>query len=345
MASMNIKTNRKYDCICMGRSCMDLYSNDPGVPFPRIKSFNAYVGGSPTNIAVGTSKLGLNTALLTAVGEDPVGDFVLNYLANEKVDTRYIPTKPGRRTSCVILGIEPPDKFPLVYYRDNCADNALSIDDAAAVPLDETAVFVVTGTNLSRETSRSATLYAVEKARRGGAKVVLDIDFRADQWPDVRYFGSAIRSLVPLLDIVIGTEDEINAVMRIESSDVGLTHSQVSDTRVDGDTRANALVLMDGGPEVVVVKLGQHGCRVYEKGGVVNTVPGFPVKIHNILGAGDAFAAGFICGIIRGWDVKKAARLGNACGAIVVTRHGCSISMPTIDEVVAFAGNEAFNFA
>ena len=209
MTSINIKAERQYDCICMGRSCMDLYSNDPGVSFPEIKSFNAYVGGSPTNIAVGASKLGLKTALLTAVGKDPVGDFVLNYLTKEKVDTRYIPTKPGRRTSCVILGIEPPDKFPLVYYRDNCADNALSIDDAAAVPLDETAVFVVTGTNLSRETSRSATLYAVEKARRDGAKVVLDIDFRADQWPDVRYFGSAIRALVPLLDVVIGTEDEI----------------------------------------------------------------------------------------------------------------------------------------
>ena len=99
---------------------------------------------------------------------------------------------------------------------------------------------------------------------------------------------------------------------------------------------------MDNGPEMVVVKLGQHGCRVYEKGGDETAVAGFPVKIHNILGAGDAFAAGFICGIIRGWDVNKAARFGNACGAIVVTRHGCSISMPTMDEVVAFAKDEAF---
>lgn len=342
MTRINIKANQQYDCICMGRSCMDLYSNDPGVSFTEIKSFNAYVGGSPTNIVVGASRLGLKTALLTAVGQDPVGEVVLNFLKKEKVDTRYIPTKPDRRTSCVILGIEPPDKFPLVYYRDNCADNALSIDDAAVLPLDKTAVFVATGTNLSQETSRSATLYAVEKARRDGAKTVFDIDFRADQWSDVRYFGTAIRSLVPLLDVVIGTEDEINAMMRIDSSDVGLTHSQVSDTRVAGDTEANARRLMESGPEVVVVKQGRHGCRVYEKSSDVTAVPGFPVKIHNILGAGDAFAAGFIYGITRGWDVSKAARLGNACGAIVVTRHGCSISMPTMDEVVAFAKDEAF---
>lgn len=260
------------------------YSNNPGAPFPRIKSFNAYVGGSPTNIAVGASKLGLNTALLTAVGQDPVGDFVLNYLTEVKVDTRFIPTKPGRRTSCVILGIEPPDKFPLVYYRDNCADNALTIDDADLLPLDKTAVFVVTGTNLSQETSRSATLYAVEKAHRQGAQVVLDIDFRADQWTDVRYFGSAIRSLIPLVDVVIGTEDEINAVLRTDSGDVDLTHSQVSDTRVTGDSQANARVLMASGPQVVVVKQGQHGCQVYEQGDEPTTVPGFPVKILNILG-------------------------------------------------------------
>jgi 5-dehydro-2-deoxygluconokinase len=242
------------------------------------------VGGSPTNIAVGASKLGLNTALLTAVGQDPVGDFVLNYLTEVKVDTRFIPAKPGRRTSCVILGIEPPDKFLLVYYRDNCADNALTIDDADLLPLDKTAVFVVTGTNLSQETSRSATLYAVEKAHRQGAQVVLDIDFRADLWTDVRYFGSAIRSLIPLVDVVIGTEDEINAVLRTDSGDVDLTHSQVSDTRVTGDSQANARVLMASGPQVVVVKQGQHGCQVYEQGDEPTTVPGFPVKILNILG-------------------------------------------------------------
>src|SRR5260370_40598620 len=116
----------------MGRSSIDLYANEVGAPFVDIKSFAAYVGGSPTNIAVGARRLGLDVALLTAIGNDPVGDFVLNFLDKEGVETRYIPRKPGARTSAVVLGIEPPDKFPLVFYRDNGGYIQLNIDDVLA---------------------------------------------------------------------------------------------------------------------------------------------------------------------------------------------------------------------
>src|SRR3954471_7020624 len=153
----------------MGRSSIDLYSNDVGAPFVDIKSFAAYVGGCPTNISVGTRRLGLRPALLTAVGEDVVGDFILHFLQQEGVETAFIPRKPGRRTSAVVLGIEPPDKFPLVYYRDNCADNQLSIDDVLVAPLTNCRVFEFSGTGLSREPSRSATLFAAERAKAAGA--------------------------------------------------------------------------------------------------------------------------------------------------------------------------------
>src|SRR5689334_4731022 len=127
--------NPAFDLITMGRSSIDLYANDIGAAFADIKSFAAYVGGSPTNIAVGARRLGLNAAVLTAVGEDPVADFILKFLKAEGVETRFIPRKAGTRTSAVVLGIEPPDKFPLVYYRDNCADNQLSIDDVLNTPI------------------------------------------------------------------------------------------------------------------------------------------------------------------------------------------------------------------
>src|SRR5919204_2638280 len=182
----------------MGRSSIDLYSNDVGTPFERITSFAAYVGGSPTNISVGARRLGLRSALLTGIGEDPVGDFVLSFLDREGVDTRYIVRKPGHRTSAVVLGIEPPDRFPLVFYRDNCADIELTIDDVLAVPIDEVGVFQFAGTNLSREPSRSATMFAAERAKEAGARVVLDLDFRPDQWHDARAFGIAIRSSLRL---------------------------------------------------------------------------------------------------------------------------------------------------
>ena len=214
-----------YDVLSMGRSSIDLYSNDVGAAFVDIKSFAAYVGGCPTNISVGTRRLGLRPALLTAVGEDVVGDFILHFLQQEGVETAFIPRKPGRRTSAVVLGIEPPDKFPLVYYRDNCADIALSIDDVLAAPLAASRALLISGTGLSAEPSRSATLFAAERARQMGAEVVLDIDFRPDQWSDARAFGATVRSVLPYVNIVIGTEDEINAAMLTDPAQISLTHS------------------------------------------------------------------------------------------------------------------------
>src|SRR6267142_6708395 len=104
---------RSYDILTMGRSSIDLYANEIGAPFPDIKSFAAYVGGCPTNISVGTRRLGLRSALLTAIGEDPVGDFILAFLQREGIETAFIPRKPKHRTSAVILTIQPPDRFPL----------------------------------------------------------------------------------------------------------------------------------------------------------------------------------------------------------------------------------------
>lgn len=325
-----------YDILHMGRSSIDLYSNDVGVPFEQITSFAAYVGGSPTNMSVGGARLGTKTVLLTGLGQDPVGDFILHFLSQEGVNTQFSPRKPGHRTSAVVLGIEPPDKFPLVYYRDNCADIELTIDDVLAAPIAESRVFQFAGTNLSKEPSRSATLFAAELARRSDTRVVLDIDFRPDQWHDPRAFGVAIRSSLRLVDVVIGTEDEINAAMLSDPAQMQLTHSQVSDTKVRGDIEQAIQTLLQLGPQVVIQKRGQHGARIHFADGKITDVPGFPVEIYNILGAGDAFGAGFLYGYVKGWDWYKAARLGNACGAIVVTKHGCANFMPTMPEVERF---------
>jgi 5-dehydro-2-deoxygluconokinase len=321
----------------MGRSGIDLYSNDVGAPFEQITSFAAYVGGSPTNICVSARRLGLKTALLTAVGVDPVGDFILHFLDKEGIDTSYIPRKPGHNSSAVVLGIEPPDKFPLLFYRENCADIQISIDDVLAAPLHDTQVFQFAGTNLSKEPSRSATLFAIERAHAGGAKVVLDVDFRPNQWHDVRAFGVAVRSALRLVDVVIGTEDEINAAMLVDARQMTATQS-VSDTHVAGDTERAIAAILAAGPEALILKTGARGSRIYLRGGEVIDAPGYPVEVYNILGAGDAFGGGFLYGYVQGWGWRKAARLANACGAIVVTMHGCANFMPTLDEVLAFVG-------
>lgn len=329
-----------YDVLTMGRSSIDLYSNDVGVPFVDIKSFAAYVGGCPTNISVGTRRLGLRSALLTAVGQDVVGDFILHFLEQEGVGTAFIPRKPGRRTSAVVLGIEPPDKFPLVFYREKCADIALNIDDVLAAPVTTSRALLISGTGLSAEPSRSATVFAAERARAGGAEVVLDIDFRPDQWSDPRAFGATVRSVLRHVNIVVGTDDEINAAMLTDPAQISLTHSQISDARVGGDVNRAIQALLALGPRALVEKRGAHGARVHLSGATEAPtpidVPGFPVQVANILGAGDAFASGFLFGHLTGWDWYRSARLGNACGAIVVTRHGCANFMPTYEEVMTF---------
>jgi 5-dehydro-2-deoxygluconokinase len=332
--------SRQYDLITMGRSSIDLYSNDIGAPFPEITSFGAFVGGCPTNIVVGAARLGLRTGLLTAVGTDPVGDFVLRFLDNEGVDVTFIPRKADKRTSAVVLGIEPPDRFPLVFYRDGCADIALTIDDVNAAPLTDTKCLLISGTGLSRDPSRSATLYAVERAREAGAEILLDVDFRADQWDDPRAFGVTLRSMLHNVDIVIGTEEELKALALTSSDQLAIRDSQISDPSIAGDLPNAIRMVLSSGPSALVLKEGAEGASVHLPDGRVVRAAPFQVEVVNILGAGDAFAAGFIYGHLQGWPWDKAARMGNANGAIVVTQTGCANFMPTEQETLAFVESQ-----
>lgn len=325
-----------YDLLAIGRSSIDLYSNDIGIPFPEITSFGAFVGGCPTNISVGTRRLGLRSALLTAVGDDPVGEFLLKFLREEGIETRFIVEKLGYRTSAVVLGIEPPDKFPLIYYRDNCADIELTIDDVIASPITESRAVLISGTGLSKEPSRSATLFATEKAKAADKQVLLDLDFRADQWHDPRAFGVSIRSALQKVDIAIGTEEEVKAASLTDVSQMSLEDSQISNPNIEGDLKEAIAKILDAGPNALVVKRGSDGSDIHLMDGEVIHAPPYPVEIYNTLGAGDAFASGFIYGVLNDWDLQKSARLGNATGAIVVTRHGCANFMPTMAEVEEF---------
>jgi 5-dehydro-2-deoxygluconokinase len=307
-----------YDVLAMGRSSIDLYAHEIGRPITDVRSFDAYVGGCPTNVSVGTRRLGLRSALLTAVGDDQIGDFVLAFLDREGIDTQFIPRKRGRRTSAVVLTIQPPDRFPLTFYRDNCADRALTIADVDRAPIDQSRVLFVTGTGLSHEPARAATFAAAERARSAGATVVVDVDYRPDQWESAGAFAMQVQELMALATLAIGTEEEVIAA---------------SGAR---DAQAGAASLLRTGIEALVVKRGIRGATIVRGGGAAVDVPPFPVDVLNVLGAGDAFASGLLYGYLQGWPLERAARMGNACGAIVVTRHGCANFMPTIDEIGPF---------
>jgi 5-dehydro-2-deoxygluconokinase len=310
-----------YDVLAIGRSSIDLYAHEIGRAMADVRSFDAYVGGCPTNVSVGTRRLGLRSALLTAVGDDQVGDFVTAFLEREQVETRFIPRKPGRRTSAVILTIQPPDKFPLTFYRDNCADRALTIDDVGRAPVGDSRVVFVTGTGLSHEPARDATLTAAATARTAGVPVVVDIDYRADQWDDATAFATQMRTLLRSATLAVGTEEELAAASGA------------------ADVAAGAATLLDSGIQALILKRGAHGSTIFRPNTPFVDVAPFPIEVLNVLGAGDAFASGFLYGYLQGWTLERAARMGNACGAIVVTRHGCANFMPTLDEVSAFVSS------
>ncbi len=327
---------KEFDLITFGRSSIDLYSQNIGADFIDIKGFDAFVGGSPLNIAVGAGRLGARASLLTGVGNDKVGDFIINFLKKQNVNTETIARIDGARSSAVVLGIEPPDRFPLVYYRDNAADSQVTIDHVIAADIAKYKILEISATALNIEPSRSAAFYAIETAFNNNVEVVLDMDFRADQWKDLRSFGLMVRAILPKVKIAIGTEEEILAATLQSADQVQISHQQISAPQINGDIEASIQKIIKSGPELLIVKRGSKGATIYYKDGRTQDVPGFPVEILNVLGAGDAFASGFIYGYLQGWDIYKSCRLGNASGAWVVQKSGCANDMPYKDELMQF---------
>jgi|TARA_B110000881_G_C18582425_1_gene522599 5-dehydro-2-deoxygluconokinase len=327
---------KKYDIITLGRSSIDLYSQNIGVPFNEIKGFDAFVGGSPLNIAVACSRLGLKTSLLTAIGNDKVGEFIINFLKKENVNTNSIPVKNGSRTSAAVLGIQPPDNFPLVFYRENAADSKLDIDDVIRAKIPNYKMLLISGTALNIEPTKSATFYSVEVANNNNVEVVLDLDFRADQWDDIRSYGLMIRTLIPNIKVAIGTEEEILAATLHDTSHLTIKNQQISSPEIKGNLDESISQLISLGLNVLIVKRGNKGVSIFKKNSKSQDVAGFPVEILNVLGAGDAFAGGFLYGLLKGWDLYKSCRMGNASGAQVVTKKGCANFMPTLEESLNF---------
>jgi 5-dehydro-2-deoxygluconokinase len=323
------------DVIAIGRVSVDLYGQQVGGRLEDMASFAKYVGGCPANVAIGAARLGLRAALLSRVGDEPLGRFVREQLVREGVDVRGLATDPGRLTALAILGIRDPETFPLVFYRERCADMALCEADVDEAFVASARAVVVTGTHFTTPTVAAASRRAMRLARRHGREVVLDLDYRPVLWGlaghgqgESRFAESAevtarLQELLPECDVVVGTEEEV----RIAGGSRATRDALARLREVCG-----ALLVLKRGPEGAIAFPGGIPARLEQ--GVV--APGFPVEVYNAIGAGDAFLAGFLRGHLRGEPLAEACRLGNACGALVVSRHGCSPASPTWAELRHF---------
>ncbi|HXS22498.1 MAG TPA: 5-dehydro-2-deoxygluconokinase [Steroidobacteraceae bacterium] len=326
---------RPLDLITIGRSSVDLYGEQVGGRLEDMGSFAKYVGGSPTNTAVGAARLGLRAGLLTRVGDDHFGRFIREELVRCGVDVRGVITDSRRLTALAVLGIRDERRFPLLFYRENCADMALCEADVDPSLIASAGAVLINGTHLSQPGVRAASRKAAELARAAGGRVVFDIDYRPVLWgltaPDAgenRFVVSAavtaqLQEIAPLCDLIVGTEEEFHILG-------GST-----------DTMSSLRAVRARTPAVLVCKLGAQGCVAFE-GSIGARLdsglqgPGFAVEVFNILGAGDAFMSGFLRGWLRGSPMELCCRYGNGCGAIVVSRHGCAPAMPTWPELSAF---------
>ncbi|MCK7625372.1 5-dehydro-2-deoxygluconokinase [Streptomyces sp. RS10V-4] len=322
-----------YDLITMGRIGVDLYPLQTGVPLAEVETFGKFLGGSATNVAVAAARLGRRTAVISRTGRDPFGDYVHRALRGFGVDDRWVTPVPDLPTPVTFCEIFPPDDFPLYFYRrPKAPDLVIHPGELDLAAIRAARIFWVTGTGLSEEPSRGATLAALEaRARRG--TTVFDLDWRPMFWGgrggasgDGGATGAAARAAArPYYEAALAHATV--AVGNVDEAEVATGHR---------DPMSCALALLDRGVELAVVKQGPKGVLAVHRDGRTAEVPPTPVQVVNGLGAGDAFGGALCHGLLAGWELEPAMRYANAAGAIVASRLACSSAMPAAEEVEEF---------
>jgi 5-dehydro-2-deoxygluconokinase len=308
---------QQFDVISMGRIGVDLYPQQSGVPLAQVQSFEKFLGGSAANVAVAAARLGRSTAVITRTGADPFGTYLHQTLTGFGVDNRWVTPVADYPTPVTFCEIFPPDDFPLYFYRHPKApDLEIHTDELDYFAIRGARIFWITGTGLSEEPSRSATLAAL-KCRDKAGTTVFDLDWRPMFWgsPDEArpYYAEALRHAT----VAVGNLDECEIATGVR------------------EPRACAEALLAAGVELAVVKQGPKGVLAVHRDGTTTEVPPVPVEVGNGLGAGDAFGGSLCHGLLAGWDLEQTVRYANAAGAHVAARLACSSAMPTQAEVDA----------
>ena len=331
---------RALDVICLGRLAVDLYAQQIGSTLEDATSFAKYLGGSSANIAFGTARLGLKSAMLSKVGDDHMGRFLTDTLAREGCDVSHVGIDRERLTALVMLGIKDKNTFPLIFYRENCADMAIDASSVDAAFIASSKALLITGTHFSTSAMHAVSTQALKLARANNVRTVLDIDYRPVLWGlsgkadgETRFVSNDgvtkhLQAILPQFDLIVGTEEEF--MIAGGGADIMASLRAV---------RAATLATL-------VVKRGPLGCAVIEAGIPAGldeafNYQGVRVEVLNVLGAGDAFLSGFLKGWLRGEDYEACCRYANGCGALVVSRHGCAPAMPSPVELDYFLANAA----
>ena len=326
----NYDPDRQFDLIAFGRVAVDLYGEQIGSKLKNVQSFRKYVGGCAGNIAIGTSRLGLRTRMMSMVGSDEMGQYIADELEKEGVDTELLQTSDGHLTGLVLLGVSPPDRFPLIFYREDCADMNFDHSIIGTRELETTKALLITGTGFSSDHMLHTSMNIIEHARASNTKIILDVDYRPVLWGNAkkgdgesRFVASSqvtniLSAVIPFCDLIVGTEEEI-AILSGEQS-ISLAVKKIH----------------EGCAAPIIIKKGPQGVSCYFSDGHIASSPPYKVEVKNVLGAGDAFMSGLLSGLLKGKSFAESCDRANKAGAIVVTRHGCAPAIPCEKELSDF---------
>lgn len=329
---MNFNENREFDIIAIGRACIDLNAVEYNRPMEETMTFSKYVGGSPANIAIGSSKLGLKAGFIGKIADDQHGRFIEKYMREAGIDTtNLVVDKEGHKTGLAFTEIKSPEECSILMYRQDVADLYLTPDEVNEDYIKRSKILLVSGTALSKSPSREAVLKAISLAKKNDVKVIFELDYRPYSWENQEETAVYYSLVAEQSDVVIGTRDEYDAM---------------ENRNTEGESEDTVNYLFNHSPEFVIIKHGVEGSYAYAKSGEIFRGLAYKTNVLKTFGAGDSYASAFLCALITGKDIETALKYGSASASIVVSKHSSSEAMPTEEEIKELiAKNETISIA
>lgn len=321
MTYVTFPTGKTLDFAAIGRLCIDLNANEINRPMEETMTFTKYVGGSPANITIGMSRLGLQTAFIGKIADDQMGRFITDYLQRNGIDTSNVVTdRTGAVTGLAFTEIKSPTDCSILMYRDNAADLLLTPEEVDEELIRKTKVLLISGTALAQSPSREAVFQSLAYAKKHGAVIAFDLDYRPYTWKSPEETAVYYNLAAEQCDIIVGTREEFDMMERFEQNP-------------DHSDRLTAAKWFRYCADIVIIKHGKDGSIAYTKDGASHQAQSFPAKVVKTFGAGDSYAAGFLYGVMQDWPMEKCMEFGSAAACIVISSHSCSDAMPTVEQV------------
>jgi len=314
-------SNKPNDFVAVGRLCIDLNANEINRPMEDTVTFTKYVGGSPANICIGMARLGLKTAFVGKVADDQMGRFIVRYLEQNGIDTRnVVKDDSGAVTGLAFTEIKSPTDCSILMYRDNVADLKLTAGEVDEALIASSKMVLISGTALAQSPSREAVFQALRYARKHGAVIAFDLDYRPYTWTSDEETAVYYNQAAEYCDIIIGTREEFDMMERL-------------DQQAERSDLATASAWFNHRAQIVIIKHGKEGSIAYGKDGASYRAKSYKAQVVKTFGAGDSYAAGFLYSLMQGAPVADSMAFGSAAAAIVVSSHSCSDAMPSLTQV------------